>query len=197
MPVIVRPERAILRRTTARPMLSDALDTLDRDRAAFLSAYDALTPAQRSFRPADGGWTAVEIAQHLALTDASTLAIVRKQAAAGDARRDVGTPDDDRLAGVEAFLRSEARIPMPASVEAVIRPDGPPDEDWRGRFAAFADDWSAFADAFPAELETVALLDHPRAGALRADGAARFVAAHIEHHARQLARLCASEGFPA
>ena len=193
----MRLGRAILRRTTVRPMLSDALAALDRDRTAFLRAYDALTPAQRTFRPADGGWTADEIAQHLVKSETGTVAIVRKQAAAGDARRDVGVPDDERLAHVEAFLRSDARTTMPASAEPFIRPDGPPDAGWRDRLAAFSDDWRALADGLPAELESVALMDHPRAGALRADGAARFLAAHIDHHLRQLERLRTADGFPA
>ncbi len=178
-------------------MLSDALDTLGRDRAAFLSAYDALTPAQRAFRPADGGWTADEVAQHVVKSETGTLAIVQKQAAAGDARRDVGVPDEARLAGVEALLRSDGRYAMPAAAEPFIRPDSPSDAGWRDRLAAFADEWRALGAGLPAELEPVALMAHPRAGGVTAAGAARFIGAHLDHHTRQLARLRAADGFPA
>lgn len=175
----------------------DAVSLLDRDRADFLAAYDALSPEQRSFRPPDGGWTADEIAQHLVKAETGTLTIVQKQAAAGDARRDVGTPDEARLAGVEAFLRSDGRTTMPESAAAFIAPTSPPDAGWRDRFAAFGIDWHTLAESVPPEMEVVGLMTHPRAGAITASGCARFIGAHIDHHARQLARLCEADGFPA
>ena len=176
-------------------MLAD-LDTLDRDRAAFLAAYDALSPRQRSFRPADGGWTADEVLQHVVKSETGTLHIVRKQAAAGDARRDVGTPNDAVMAAVEAFLRSDARTTMPAAAAPHIAPDSPPDAGWRDRLEAFGADWRALDEALPESLANVALMAHPRAGPVTASGAARFSAAHLDHHARQLARLSEAEGFP-
>ena len=177
--------------------LPDAVSHLDRDRAAFLAAYDAFTPAQRSFRPPGGGWTADEVAQHLAKSETGTLQIVQKQAAAGAARRDVGTPDEARLAGVEAFLRSDARTTMPEAATPFIAPTSPPDAGWRDRLEAFQSEWDTLAHALPADLEGVGLMDHPRAGAITAAGAARFLAAHIDHHARQIARLRTADGFPA
>lgn len=176
--------------------LSDALARLDADRAAFLAAYDALTPAQRAFRPADGGWTADEVVQHLVKAETGTVAIITKQAAAGDARRDVGTPDDARLAQLCAHLRSDGRAAMPEAAAPFIRPDSPPDAGWRDRLADFGDAWHRFDETLADDARDAALMLHPRAGALRADGAAEFVAAHIDHHARQIARLRASEGFP-
>ncbi len=177
--------------------LPDAVSLLDRDRAAFLAAYDALTSAQRSFRPSDGGWTADEVAQHLVKSETGTLHIVQKQAAAGDARRDVGTPDEARLAALESFLRSDSRVPMPEGQAPHIAPTSPPDAAWRDRFAAFGIDWHTLADTMPAELEPVGLMSHFRAGAISAAGCARFLGAHIDHHTRQLERLRVADGFPA
>ncbi len=177
--------------------LPEALAQLERDRAAFLAAYDALTPAQRSFRPADGGWTADEVLQHVVKVETGTVTIVAKQAAAGDRRRDVGTPAEASLAAVEAFLRSDGRTAMPAAVEVHVAPTSPPDAGWRERLGVFASDWSAIAEALPDGDAEVALMAHPVAGPLTAAGAARVVAAHLEHHRHQIARLAASEGCPA
>ncbi len=178
--------------------LPDAVSLLDRDRADFLAAYDALTPEQRAFRPSDGGWTADEIAQHLVKAETGTLTIVQKQAAAGDARRDVGTPDEARLATLEALPpvgRCAFRCPRPLPPH--IAPTSPPDAGWRDRFAAFGIDWQTLAGTLPTEMEAVGLMAHPRAGAITASGCARFIGAHIDHHARQLARLRTADGFPA
>ena len=176
--------------------LPDALAQLDRDRADFLAAYDALTPAQRSFRPADGGWTADEIVQHVVKSETGTVAIVAKQAAAGPGRRDIGEPVESRLAVVEAFMRSDGRTAMPAAVAPHVAPTSPPDAGWRERLGAFGSDWTAIAEALPDTAAGVALMAHPAAGPLTAAGAARFSASHLDHHRRQLERLAASDGFP-
>lgn len=177
-------------------MLPDALDTLGRDRAAFLSAYDALAPAQRAFRPPDGGWTADEVVQHLTKVETGVLRTLAAQAAAGDARRAVSEASEERLAAVEAFMRSDGRTPMPAAAEPFIRPDSPADAGWRDRLAAFDAEWQGLAETLPAGFADVPLMEHPRAGGLTAEGSARFVASHLDHHARQLVRLRAAGGFP-
>ncbi|HEX9952042.1 MAG TPA: DinB family protein [Rubricoccaceae bacterium] len=178
-------------------MLADSLSRLDHDRAAFLATFDALTPAQRQFRPSDGGWTADEVAQHLVKAETGTLAILAKQVAAGDARRAVPEASEERLAAVEAFLRSDGLTTMPASAEPFIRPDSPPGAGWRDRLAAFESEWHHLAEALPDALADVPLMEHPRAGGLTAAGAARFMSAHLDHHRRQLERIQAAPGYPA
>ena len=178
-------------------MLADALARLEHDRAACLAAFDALTPAQRQFRPPGGGWTADEVAQHLVKVETRILGTLAKQAAAGDERRAVSETSEERLAAVEAFMRSDGRTPMPASAEPFIRPDSPADADWRDRLAPLGSDWHRLANAIPVARADVPLMEHPRAGGLTAAGAARFVASHLDHHTRQLARIRTAEGFPA
>jgi hypothetical protein len=176
--------------------LTDALAVLAQDRAAFAAEYDALTPAPRSFRPPDGGWTADEVLQHVVKAETGTLHVVSKQAAAGEARRGVGTPDGARFAAVEAFMRSDRRTTMPAAAVGFIAPTSPPDAGWRERLGAFDDAWDRLAETMPADLHDVALMDHPASGPLTAAGAARFTAGHLDHHRRQLARLRTAAGFP-
>ncbi|HEX8298570.1 MAG TPA: DinB family protein [Rubricoccaceae bacterium] len=174
------------------PALLDAVAVLGHDRAAFLAAYDALTSAERTFRPSDGAWTADDVVQHLVKAEMGTLAILEKQVAAGPARREVGDASEERLAAVVAFLRSDGRTTMPAAAEPFITPDSPPDAGWRQRLGALQADWLRLADALPSDLEPVPLMSHPRAGSLTAEGAARFIAAHLDHHTRQLTRILAA-----
>lgn len=176
--------------------LSDALNRLDLDRAAFLAAYDALAPEQRDFRPDSGGWTADEVVQHVVRVETGVLHIVAAQAVAGDDRRAVGEPNEAALAAVEAFMRSDGRTLMPAAAEARIAPTDPPGPEWRERLGEFAEAWREAEAQMPAGLDGVALVEHPRAGGLTATGAVRFLASHLDHHTRQFARLRAAPGFP-
>lgn len=178
------------------PALSDALGLLDRDRAAFLAAYDALTPEQRGWRPGGASWSADDVAEHLVRSEAGSLRIVGKQAAAGKASRDLGAPDDAKLARLEEQLRSEGRWTMPKAIAEHIAPAGADGEASRAQIAEMGTAWHAVAETFPEALETVALLSHAVGGPLTAAGTLRFVAAHIEHHTRQLGRIRADAGFP-
>lgn len=176
--------------------LTDALDLLDRDRAAFLAAYDALAPEQRRWRLDGASWSADDVAEHLVRSEAGSLRIVGKQAAAGKASRDLGAPDDGKLARLEERLRSDGRWTMPEAVAEHIAPAGTDGAASRAQIAEMGEAWHAVAETFPEALEAVALLSHPVGGPLTAAGAVRFVAAHIEHHTRQIGRIRADEGFP-
>lgn len=177
--------------------LSEALALLDRDRADFLAAYDALTPEQRAFRPDGVSWSADDVAEHLVKVEAGPLRIVGKQAAAGKASRDLGAPDEQKVVRLEQRLRSDVRFPMPEAVAEHITPAGTDGAASRAQIAEMGEAWRAVAETFPEALGQVALLSHPVGGSLTAAGTLRFVAAHIEHHTRQLARLHDADGFPA
>lgn len=178
------------------PALADALDRLDRDRQAVLAALDAMTPAQRAFRPAADAWSADDVADHLAKAETGLLSIVEGQVAAGDARRDLGKPSWVKQKMVEAFMRSNRRVKMPSAVVDRVAPTGAPFAESRAALAACGDRWHALAAAFPTALESVGVFAHPVAGPLSASGSARFAGSHLDHHLRQLIRIRAAAGFP-
>lgn len=179
------------------PALADALSTLDRDRAAFLAAYDALAPAQRAFRPATDAWSADDVAEHLARVDTGMLAILRRQVDAGDARRGIGRPSRIKQALVTRFMRSEGKTRMPAAVAPRVAPVGADPAATRAALAASVDAWATLVASVPPDLEPTPLWSHPVGGAYTAAQAVGFHASHFDHHVRQLARIRAAAGFPA
>lgn len=178
-------------------MPPSTLSTLDRDRAAFLAAFDAFTPEQRAFRPADGGWTADDVAEHLARVESGLLAVLTKQVGSGNARRDVGTPSPDRQAALHGYMRSDARRPMPEALVPHVAPTGADAVESRSAIATAQVRWHGLAETLGVADADVALYAHPVAGAFTFAQTADFHAAHLDHHTRQLARVRASEGFPA
>lgn len=179
------------------PTFAQSAATLGRARAEFLTRLDAMTPPQRDFRPADGGWTPNEVAEHLMLVERGLVGGLERQVAAGDARREVGTPSDTALDGVVAGLAADARYRIPAQAAPFIAPEGTHEEAVRAEWDALAARWRVLADTLPDALAHTGLVRHPLAGAVTAEGAARFAAAHVQHHRRQLDRIVASPGFPA
>ena len=178
-------------------MPPSTLSTLDRDRAAFLAAFDAFTPEQRAFRPADGGWTADDVAEHLARVESGLLAVLTKQVDAGAARRDVGHPSPAGQDRMLAYLRSEMRLPMPETLAPHIGPAGAGGAASRSAIATAQASWRDLAERLAPEDAEAGLYKHPVAGAFTFAQTADFHAAHLDHPTRQLARVRASEGFPA
>ena len=178
-------------------MPPSSLSTLGRDRAAFLAAYDAFTPDQRAFRPADGGWTADEVAEHLVRVDSGILAALAKQMAAGTARRTLGRPSLIRPALVTRFMRSGGQTRMPPAVAPHITPVGTDGAASRVALGESAEAWTRLGASVAPDLARTALWMHPVGGPYTFAQAAGFHASHFDHHTRQLARIRVSDGFPA
>lgn len=174
--------------------LDASLDRLDRDRAAVLALLDAMTPAQRAFRPAPGAWSPADVADHLAKAESGQVEIVRRQVAAP---RPLGPPSATRRWLVERLMRSGARVRMPAAVAPRVAPTGVAFETSRAALAAAADGWRALAAAFPPAMADAGVFKHPAAGPLTLRGTVCFAAAHLDHHRRQIERIRAAPGYPA
>ena len=174
--------------------LTDALGTLARDRAAVLARLDAMTPEQRAFRPAPDAWSAADVADHLAKAESGQIEIVRRQVAAP---RPLGRPSAPRRWLVERIMRSGVRVRMPAAVAPRVTPTGVPFEASRDALVAAADGWRALAATYPPAMADAGVFAHPVAGPLTLRGTVGFAAAHLDHHRRQIERICRTPGFPA
>lgn len=177
---------------------SAAVAALDAQRRTFLDELDALTPHHRAGRPAADAWSADDVAEHLMRTERGLVRGLERQIAAGDARRDVGAPSADALAMLIARLSDEAfRYAMPEAAVPYIAPAGLDPADVRAEWDALAARWRDLAGTFPPDLASVGLIRHPLIGAVTAEGTARFAAAHVAHHRRQLARIADALRDPA
>ncbi len=177
--------------------MTDALQLLDAEHRAFTDLFDTLSPAARLWRPGAEQWNAADVMEHVVRADRSVLFGLSRQLAAGDNRRDVGTPTPEAQETVRAFLRSDGRTRVPESVARHIAPQGDDPLAVRAEWDALPRLWREALAAVPPPLADTALILHPRAGPLTARSCAQFAADHTAHHARQLRRIREAEGFPA
>ncbi|TVR54753.1 MAG: DinB family protein [Gemmatimonadales bacterium] len=161
---------------------SEALKALSRDREAFLEEVRALGE-EGTKPPPGGGWSAVQVAQHLMLAEDAFLSALASGAPL--ARR----PIRDRLGALAVWVvfRLGLRVSIPTSrvdptpplpfsqVEARWREVGERvDADLRGRLGG--------------DLRQ-AVVRHPVSGPLDLMELVEFLRSHIRHHRRQLRRL--------
>lgn len=164
-------------------------------RTRFLQRLDAYSDAQRVFRPAPDAWSPDDVAEHLYRVERGSQTQLRRALAAGEARPDLGPPDEAKLSGLEAtFASGTRRTTMPAASAPYITPQGIGWPETRAAWTETAARWQQIDVS--ADLAGVGLTPHPVAGPLDADGTVRFLAVHILHHTHQIDRIEASEGWP-
>jgi hypothetical protein len=181
------PERADLPRGTRRNLA--ALDALDALRARLVARVTQLDAPDRARTAPGGGWTPVQVLQHLYLVEAGVLTQVE---GATDARP--RTPTIRHRVGrlVVAFvLRFGIRVRMPTRR---VSPEPPLsldelDERWPPVSAALRAHLEAAGGASPG----APVMHHPVSGPLDAAATTRFLLGHMQHHERQLDRILRGE----
>jgi hypothetical protein len=143
-------------------------------------------PAQlRARRPADGGWSALQVLDHLVRTEAEICGVVAKRL--GDPAR-IGLRDKVGFAFVERVFRSRRRVKVPEPVKEIILPR----EELE--LLEIAARW----DAARVELARVAceaegchggVFRHPVGGWMTFEQVLRFFSVHMVHHGYQLERI--------
>lgn len=156
------------------------------ERANFVTQYEAIPPEQRTARPASGGWSAAEVAQHVSRVESGVAKMVlagptRPQASATEAAAAHLTPKKvqtvrDRTEKVQA---PERVLPVDASDASAVRVQL--DESRAALLAAFeaADEAVLDGVTFP----------HPFIGPLTLRAWVELVAHHDARHAVQVQEL--------
>ena len=162
-------------------------EVLARERAHFIAQVHAVPAARRSARPADGGWSAAEIVQHVSRVEAGVAKLVGAGATmprtATAAELAVAVIDErkvqlvrDRSVKVQAPERTHPQQAMDADAALVQLAES--------RTALLA----AFRTADPAVLDGVTWV-HPAIGPLTLRAWVELVAHHDARHAQQVAAL--------
>ena len=153
----------------------------------------AMTEAQRHFRPEPGAWSPLQVAHHLYLAEAASVAAMEK--AAGRPSRRRGLVKRLGYFGVWVVLKLGLRVKNPApaatpdadvDLEAV-------DRDWREVRARLA----ALLERLGESGRHSAAMMHPVAGPLDLEEALLFLGRHLDHHLRQIGRIRQHPRFPA
>ena len=158
---------------------------MDGRRDALLGSLAGLAPERLALRPANGGWCALDVVQHLVLVEEGVLGYAKKKVLG--APQPVPLLDRARLALLVGLLRSPARVRAP--VKQVVPAETLPLDETSKRWG----DARAALRTFLAELAEERLrgllFRHPIAGALDAAGTLTFIDEHERHHEAQLARI--------
>jgi len=164
-----------------------SLSRLERRTRRLLDELCTWTPEQLRLRPSPASWSALELIEHLMLSERAVLGMMRSNVGEG---RDITVGDRFRSAVVLGMMALPLRLNVPNTVEEIIPSKMQP--DLRSLRDSWSDDRRVLA-AFLAGLSRadrkLGVFRHPVGGLTTAGGALVFLSLHLWHHSYQFRRL--------
>ncbi len=174
------------------PILSQ-FAILEKRKAAFLLDLKTWTSPQLAFHPPRGGWSALEVLDHVVKTERGITEEMEKNLP--DARR-VSALDAVRSRLLIALMNSRLRVKVPIEVSARVWPERV--ADLNIMLSSWADSQRrvrTWIDGLGDDQTSFAVFRHPASGWMRPLEAIGFMGAHARHHAFQLRRISRQPGW--
>jgi len=170
-----------------------AMSYLHATRKQFLDTAGPLSPAQWKFKPASGGWSVAEVAEHLAVTEGSIFAGIEQalKAPATPEKKTETAGKDEVIVKMLPDRSRKVKAPEP------LVPTGrfPTLEATVADFKLRRDRTIEFIEKTPADLRSH-MFPHALFGMLDCYQWTLFLAAHSDRHIQQMKEVIASPGFP-
>jgi hypothetical protein len=173
------------------PDLSSRLATLDEVREAFLAPVRSASDRQRSFRPAPGAWSMLDVTEHLVLAEEKSLLGILKGPPPGTTITPVARV---RMAMVLLVMRTDLRVKVP--VARVVPTGSVALDELEARWGDARRDLERFLVPITESEARTARFRHPIGGWVSVGTGVTFYTAHIRHHARQVRRIHRAAGLP-
>ncbi len=166
--------------------MSTDLARLEEQKIQLLKGLEVWSAERLNVHPVEGGWSALQVVDHLIKTERHIQNRVREGLAAPHR---LGLRDRLGTAFLTRIFRSDRRVKVPKSASAVL-PDAAPDlptllSQWDRSRAELA---ALLAALTPAQ-QTTGVFRHPVGGWMSVPGVLTFFSVHMHHHNFQLNRL--------
>lgn len=175
-----------------RMTFGDRIRRLEDQKAAMVAEVSAWPEEVRSWRPADGGWTALQVLDHLVRTETGICGVATKRF---EQPVRIGLRDRVGFKFVHAVFRTRRRVKVPESVGRFINPGQ------ELELAEIVSRWDVGREELArlaAHVEQAAcrggLFKHPVSGWISFEQMLRFFSVHLLHHEFQLERIWESAG---
>ncbi len=178
---------------TTREEILNALEHLELAKSAALQLMHGVPEEWSSAKPADGGWSAIQVYQHIMFSESGTLGYMKKKTSSGFEALD-NISDQEKAAGQKLVdrLKSNERYAAPAILP---EPDGQESlEEIELRWKNMRLELDTFVENLDEGFYDRLVFKQPAAGMISLMDTLKFLTEHIHHHIPQLARLRAHHG---
>lgn len=175
------------------PRIQELSDHLARERVVLRDAVASVPVEHHAIQPADGGWSVVEILEHLAIVERRIGMLLQSKIDEGRAAGIGADADESPILptlGLERLADRTTKVSAPeATHPKTVRPI---DEIWQSLDASHAHFRELLAASDGMDLAKLEH-PHPRFGILNLYSWFAFVASHEGRHAAQIRETCGSQ----
>jgi hypothetical protein len=168
--------------------LIERWNALTEARTAFLEELEKLGDSRVALAPSDGGWSALQVMEHIMSSETGTLGYLKKKTSSGWEGLDLAGPEHEQ-AGTELVRRLQ-------SAERYKAPSVLPEPAGSASYTALLEAWDQLRDdmeqfvfSLDEEFFPRLVFRQPAAGPLHLFHTLEFLTAHIHHHLPQLQRI--------
>lgn len=168
------------------------LQQIDQELEALFQRWSAFSDQQLNQRPADGGWSPIQVMHHLILAEGGSLKYVKKKLSFKPKLEKAGLAAAFRSWMIKLYFA----LPMKFQAPAVVGDDALPEhaslEETRQAWMSIRRELSAYLQELPEEHFEKSLYKHPLAGKMALQGMLDFFGAHLRRHSKQIERALQS-----
>ncbi|MFN0176850.1 MAG: DinB family protein [Saprospiraceae bacterium] len=155
---------------------------------ALLNELSTLDHERLNRKPANGGWSAIQTMHHLILVEENSMAYIRKKLSFNPQLEKAGLGSWWRSLLLNVTLRIPIKFKAPKSAGIELIPETDTLKAVNIRWQKIRNEWQAFFENMPDELNEKAAYKHPRAGRLSWLQMLYFFASHFKRHRGQVRR---------
>ncbi len=150
-----------------------------------LSGYDNDTLNRK---PADGGWSALQVMHHLMLAEEGSIRYVRKKLSFDPDLKDAGLGSSWRATVLNFYFLLPFKFKAPPGVDDAALPEKSDFEEVAKRWRKNREELREYLQGLPQELFRKSIYRHPFAGRMSLEGMAAFFDGHFARHHKQIKR---------
>lgn len=167
------------------PQLSRPFRAMEANKQALLDRLGRYETTELSFRPSASEWSALEILDHLILSESGILDAMIRSIPHGHA-----VPARDRITGrlLELLFYTPARVRAPAQAAHILPKGEQPLEAHSAAWSFIRRRMAETLEGVPVEAVRRTGFQHPVSGRMDVPQTLRFLNSHMVHHGYQLRR---------
>ena len=168
------------------PELNARFERLEATRVSVAARLNGKDPALLNRPRVDGGWSVLQVLDHVIAAEAGTHRYTSKKMLGGTKLPRAGLISRVRLLALKGAMVSPLRFRAPAITAAV--PDEAEAAEVLARWQETREGWQKLLEGFPEELLDRMVFRHTLVGLMGLPDTLSFMQTHLDHHVRQVDR---------
>lgn len=171
-----------------RQKLQQELQELDKSLNQLLQELTAYSHEEQNQRPADGGWSAMQVMHHLLLSETLSMKYCQKKLSFEPTLKKAGIITTARAMFVRYYLLSPFKFNAPPLLNTSALPTESTLSEVAQQYRAQREAFAQFLVDLPEQYLDKEVYKHPFGGRLSISGMMGFFTAHFQHHRKQALR---------